>query len=231
MLKISPSDFAFLYEECKLCYYLKVKHGIYQPSIPMPGVFAAINTRLQTPLVGKDLQAFNKDLPEGKVVQQEGWVESKPVPGADVYIKGKYDLLVKRPDETYMLVDLKISQAGEDKIEKYRTQLSAYKFALEHPASGRSYKITKMGLLIVYPDKSQFVDGVAKVSFPPKWLEVPADDEGFINFAKKISKLLAGVAPSEGKDCKWCKYRHMGDEIAHKVNEETKVPIQEDIPF
>ena len=28
MYKLSPSDFAFLYEECKLRYYLKIKHGI-----------------------------------------------------------------------------------------------------------------------------------------------------------------------------------------------------------
>lgn len=26
--KLSPSDFAFLYEECKRCYYLKVIHNI-----------------------------------------------------------------------------------------------------------------------------------------------------------------------------------------------------------
>ncbi len=102
MYKLSPSDFAYLYEECKLCYCLKVKHGIYQPSMPMPGVFSAINTRLQGGLVGKDLQTLAKDLPEGKVVVQEGWVESRPVPGTNVYIKGKYDLLVKRPDGTHI---------------------------------------------------------------------------------------------------------------------------------
>src|SRR3989344_4360359 len=118
MYKLSPSDFAYLYEECKLCYWLKVKHGIYQPSMPMPGVFSAINTRLQGTLVGKDLQSLAKSLPEGKVVTQEGWVESSVVPGTDVYIKGKYDLLVKRPDKSYLLIDLKISQPDGDKIEK-----------------------------------------------------------------------------------------------------------------
>ena len=71
MYKLSPSDFAYLYEECKLCYCLKVKHGIYQPSMPMPGVFSAINTRLQGNLVGKNLQALSKDLPDGEVINQE----------------------------------------------------------------------------------------------------------------------------------------------------------------
>src|SRR5512146_2284203 len=123
LYKLSPSDFAYLYEECKLCYSLKVKYGIYQPSMPMPGVFSAINTRLQTTLVGHPLQSLSKDLPEGSVVNQEGWTESVAVPGTDVYVKGKYDLLVKRPDDTFMLVDLKISEANDNKVAKYKSQL------------------------------------------------------------------------------------------------------------
>ena len=67
MNKLSPSDFAYLYEECKLCYYLKIKHGIYQPSMPMPGVFSAINTRLQGNLVGKNLHTLSEKLPDGIV--------------------------------------------------------------------------------------------------------------------------------------------------------------------
>src|SRR3990170_5505491 len=175
MFKLSPSDFAYLYEECKLCYCLKVKHGIYQPSMPMPGVFSAINTLLQGNLVGKNLKELSPDLPEGKVIIQEGWVSSKIVPKTSVYIKGKYDLLVKNPDGTHSLVDLKISRPGEDKIEKYKTQLTAYKFALENPESGKALKLTKLGLLIFYPDSVSFEGNSAKLNFPPKWLEVPID--------------------------------------------------------
>lgn len=227
MFKLSPSDFAYLYEECKLCYYLKIKHGIYQPSMPMPGVFSAINTRLQGSLVGHDLRTLAKNLPEGKVVIQEGWVESKPVPGADVFIKGKYDLLVERPDGSHILIDLKISTADDSKIEKYKTQLNAYKFALENPASGKAYNISKLGLLIFYPDKVKFEDGNANFTFPPSWLEVSLDQKGFIEFAKDIDKLLSGEAPPESKNCKWCQYRHVGETLAHLKEE----PVQEDMPF
>ena len=152
MHKLSPSDFAYLFEECKLCYYLKIKHGIYQPSMPMPGVFSAINTRLQGTLVGRDLRTLSPDLPVGVVVNQEGWVESKVIPGTQVYIKGKYDLLVKRPDGTYILVDLKISTPDVGKIDKYKTQLAAYKFALGNPKYGKPIKLSKLGLLVFYPD-------------------------------------------------------------------------------
>lgn len=227
MYKLSPSDFAYLYEECKLCYYLKVKHGIYQPSMPMPGVFSAINTRLQGGLIGKELQTLAKDLPEGKVVVQEGWVESIAVPDTSVYIKGKYDLLVKRPDGSHLLVDLKISQPNEDKIDKYKTQLTAYKFALENPKGANPLKITKLGLLVFYPDKVSFDGKDAILHFPPKWMEVPIDEKGFFEFAKDIDKLLSGDAPSESKSCRWCQYRHTGETLAHIAEE----PVQEEIPF
>ena len=193
--------------------------------MPMPGVFSAINTRLQGTLVGKNLQSLSKDLPEGIVENQEGWVESKPVPGTNVFIKGKYDLLVRRPDNSYILVDLKISQPDVEKIDKYKTQLAAYQFAVENPARGKSVKLTKLGLLIFYPDTVSFDDGIARLDFPPKWLEVPIDQERFLSFAKEVDELLSGAMPEESKSCKWCKYRHAGDELTHHNSD------QKDIPF
>src|SRR5437016_2814906 len=99
--KLSPSDFAFLYGECKCCYYLKIKHGIQRPSLPFPAVFSALNTRLQGTLISKNLQELSPLLPSGIVESQEGFVESKTAPNTNVYIKGKYDLLVRQPDGTY----------------------------------------------------------------------------------------------------------------------------------
>jgi hypothetical protein len=227
MYKISPSDFAYLYEECKLCYCLKIKHGIYQPSMPMPGVFSAINTRIQGNLVGKNLRELSKDLPEGKVISQEGWVESKVIPNTDIYLKGKYDLLVEQPDKSYLVVDLKISQADESKIDKYKSQLFSYKYALENPRSGNPLTVTRLGLLIFYPDQVTISAGNVSLTFPPKWLEVPLDENGFLSFMKEIDELLKCPMPPESKSCKWCNYRHLGDELAHIATE----AIQEDIPF
>jgi hypothetical protein len=104
--KLSPSDFAYLYEECKLCYCLKVRHGISQPHMPMPGIFSSINSLIQGNLVGKNLKELSKELPDGTVVTQEGWVDSEVIPDTSVYIKGKYDLLVKNPDGTYKILSV-----------------------------------------------------------------------------------------------------------------------------
>lgn len=226
MYKLSPSDFAFLYEECKLCYYLKVKHNIRHPQMPFPGVFSTINTKLQTPLIGKDLKTISSSLPKGFVEKQEGFVESKKVPGTNVFIKGKYDLLVKKPDGTYILVDLKISKPDEDKIEKYKTQLGAYKFALENPVSGKVIKITQLALLIFYPDTVVFKKDSVKFEFPPIWMDIPVDDKGFLKFMKDIESLLSEPPPEEGEKCRWCEYRHKGEQISHiKANKKESIPF------
>lgn len=225
MYKLSPSDFAYLYEECKLCYCLKIKDGIYQPSMPMPGVFSALNTRIQGKLVGESLKTLSPDLPDGQVIKQEGYVDSVPVEGTDVFIKGKYDLLIKNTDGTHTLVDLKISQPQVDKIEKYKTQLAAYKFALENPKFGEAIKVSRTGLLIFYPDGVSFENGVAKIDFPPSWLEVSANEEEFLQFARSVDALLKGPLPEESINCKWCQYRHLGENIAHNEKEVTEIPF------
>ena len=229
MYKLSPSDFAYLWEDCKFCYWLKVKDGVYLPSMPMPGVFSAINTRLQGNMVGKNLKDLFKDLPNGEVVSQEGWVDSIVVPGTSVFIKGKYDLLVKNPEGDYTLVDLKISQPGEDKIEKYQTQLSAYKFALENPKEGKPFKISHLALLIFYPDQVFFNEGIVSLNFPHTWFEVPPNEKGFLKFIKEVDDLLKGSAPKESDTCKWCLYRKKFGPIAQTADAALKGA--EDIPF
>ena len=213
--KLSPSDFAYLYEECKCCYYLKIKHNIQRPQLPFPAIFSALNTRLQGTLIGKDLQELSPLLPKGLVESQEGFVESKLVPGTNIYIKGKYDLIVKQPDGTYLIVDFKISQPNEEKISKYQTQLQAYHYAFEHPEVGEPKKITKLGLIVMYPDRVKFAKGEAFLSFPPKWLEIEIKRDSFLKFLNEISKLLEGPTPPENPECKWCAYRHFGEKFAH----------------
>ena len=204
--KLSPSDFAYLYEECKRCFYLKVKENIPRPSTPFPGVFTTLNSMVQTKLIGKNLITLSQDLPDCTVINQEIFVESKTIPNTSCYIKGKYDLLGKNPDGTYTVVDLKISLPSEEKIEKYKTQLFSYKFALENPVSSTPIKITKMGLLIFYPEYVDFIDETSKVNFPPKWMEIPTDEKAFYNFIKEVDDLLEGPVPEMNPSCKFCEY-------------------------
>ncbi len=224
MYKLSPSDFAYLYDECKRCYWMKIHDKVMRPQLPFPGIFSAINTRLQGTLVGTELRSLSSDLPAGYVEKQEGFVESIPVPGTQLYLKGKYDLLVKKPDGTYLLIDFKLSQPHEDKIDKYKTQLYSYKFAMENPKYEKPIRITQMGLIIMYPDQVKFESGHATLTFPPKWLEIPQDEQAFMSFMKEVDTLIAGPIQPEGEDCQFCKYRHVNEHYEESLG-------KSDLPF
>lgn len=230
MYKLSPSDFAYLYEDCKLCYWLKVKQGIMPPPGIFPGVFSSMNTMIQGQMVGHYLSEFGKDSPRIKVIQQEGYVTSKTVPNTSVYISGKYDLLCENGDGTHTLVDLKISKPDVGKVEKYKTQLGAYKFALENPQSGESKKISKLALLIFYPEKAAYNARGAVIDFPAKWLEIPVDEMRFMSFIMEVDKLLSGDAPTESDTCNLCKYRHHGEIISHHIDNSIN-NTDEEVPF
>ena len=66
LYKLSPSDFKYLWEDCKHCYYRKVVHGVTLPSIGIPSIFNKMNSLAQDMAMGKKTTDFSKELPEGK---------------------------------------------------------------------------------------------------------------------------------------------------------------------
>ena len=51
--KLSPSDFAFLWEECRRCFYLKVVSDFKRPSTPMPKIFTTIDQLMKQRFAGR----------------------------------------------------------------------------------------------------------------------------------------------------------------------------------
>ena len=46
--KLSPSDFAFVWRECKRCFYLRVAKGFQRPRPIMPKIFTLIDAKMKT---------------------------------------------------------------------------------------------------------------------------------------------------------------------------------------
>ncbi len=209
MYKLSPSDFKYLYEECKHCYYKKVKNNITLPSIGMPGVFSKMNSLLQNAIIGMDLRDINSQLPAGKVEVKEGFLKSKPIPPAnDCYISGRFDIASELDDGTYAIIDFKITDPKEDKVSKFFAQLHAYKFALENPAAGTPKKVSKMGVIAISPEEISFPGDDVIFKAKPHWFEIKEDMDRFFAFISEVSAFLNGPVPPENPDnCKWCYYR------------------------
>lgn len=220
--KLSPSDFAYLYAECKFCYYQKVKLGVSH-SGPFPAMFGRINKLLQDSIMGMNLTDILPELPNGIITVQEGYMKSVVIPGTNVFLSGRFDILTKLTDGTYAIIDFKITSPDEEKmLKKYTSQLHAYKFALENPAEGEPIKISKMGAVSINPDEMKLVKGKVVFTTTPTWHPIEEDMESFHGFMKEISDVLNGDLPRASATCELCIYRSRF---------EPKEKITDDIPF
>lgn len=206
--KLSPSDFSYLWEDCKHCYYQKVKNGVSHSGV-FPSMFGRINGLLQNSIMQKNLRDIIPSLPSGIIEIQEGFIKSQPIPGVpDCFLQGRFDILTRLEDGTYCVIDFKITKPDDEKIQKYGTQLHAYKYALEYPANGKEpIKISQMGIVSVNPDAMELRNGKIVFTTTPTWHPVEENMEGFFAMIKDISNLLNGPLPTPSKECKLCKYR------------------------
>jgi len=224
LFKLSPSDFKYLWEDCKHCYHQKVVRGIYLPSIGMPGVFNKMTGMLQETIQGMSLKDIDSNLPSGIINAKETYLKSTPIPPTkDSFISGRLDVLSTLEDGTYGLIDFKITEQDEEKAKKFSRQLHAYKFALENPLQDAPRKVSKMGLIIVSPDSISFEDGQVVFKTKPTWFEIKEDMEGFYDFISEVSSLLNNPVPESTRTCKWCAYRDYFSTDSEDV--------QEEIPF
>jgi len=212
--KLSPSDFAFLYEGCKRCYYLKVVHGISQPSIPLPAIFTRMAALLENHYDGKHTKELHPDLGPGRVKYGEKYVQSNPIHlpshNATCFINGRFDIVVEFEDKTYGVIDFKTGKPNEEYLDLYKRQLHAYAYALENPAPGalKLSPVTKMGLLYFYPSKID-QESIEWLSYQAQihWEEIPKDEGWFLEFIDEVLGVLeSSQPPYPSPNCQWCGY-------------------------
>lgn len=220
--KLTPSDFAFLYNDCKRCFYRKVKLGIYPPRSPMASIFNTIDEAMKSAINSAD---FTESLPEmPKIEPLDGFADvyltsqafKAPEHDFGLYIFGKLDNLSKLSEgEGYAIIDYKATHPRPDHIDLYKPQLHAYRFCLEHPgidnrgvASPKFTPITRLGLLCFDASKFEIKKSknYAALFGDLKWLEVPIDDDWFMDYLGEISDLIAGDLPDCGDGCQYCRY-------------------------
>lgn len=212
--KLSPSDFAFLWEECKRCFYLKVALGFNRPFTPFPKIFTTIAGLEKGFFHEKTTDCIAPELPAGRVVHGEKWVRSKPIEFEDVpgscYINGRFDNVVEFEDGTFGVIDFKTAETKSGHVQLYSRQLHAYAHALENAERGflALTPITRLGLCCLEPHTMFSNDPDFGFSCRAVWLECPRDDSEFQNFMKEVLTLLDSPDPPGGSPtCPFCQYR------------------------
>jgi len=210
-IKISPSDLTYLYASCKRCFYLKYKHNLSQPKIPV-GINNTLDSLFKKSLINKSINEFIKiPSPQGSIIETGKTIKSASISRSgklDCYLEGKYDALIQFDDGTYGIVDFKASKYSPDKIETFKWQLMAYQYAFTHPYHGTVYPISKMGLLFIYPaDFQPFDNGNYHLPVEIHWDEVQYNEQEFLKFIYEVQDLLShDRVPARSVDCPYCKF-------------------------
>lgn len=218
--KLSPSDITFLYDGCKHCFVNKVKYGITRPSIPIPGIFSIIASLQKEYYSDKRTEDFCPELPPGKVLYGEKWIQSKQILFEGIesscHFKGRFDIVIELYVGTYVVADFKTGNPSEKKSEMYGRQLHSYAFALENPEEGALSlgPISKLGLLYFTPDKCERADITRQIlEGDMSCIEIERNDDNFLQFMKDVVILLDSESPLPDSDnCDWCRYRKLTGE-------------------
>jgi len=213
--KLSPSDFAFLWEECKRCFYLKTVMGFQRPRPIMPRIFHVIDSQMKVCFEQTRTEDIAVGIPGGVIAHGDEWVESNRITrkggSSTCYLRGKFDTVVRFDDGTYGVVDFKTSEAKANQVPRYARQLHAYAYALENPAPRKRglSPVTRLGLLVFEPARfSHDGDGKASLAGNLTWLEIPRDAAAFLQFIDDVLSVLERHAPPDGTpSCEWCQYR------------------------
>jgi hypothetical protein len=215
LIKLSPSDLTFLWDECPRCFYLKHIHRINRPAAPFPSIFGVIDRLMKAHYAGRPTSELSPSLAPGNVSVSEKWLESLPIslPGHTLscFLRGKFDALIHFDDGTHGIIDFKTSEPKPSQIPFYSRQLHAYAYALEHPAPGKLglSPISCLGLLVESPHAtlSATIDEIS-FNFVTTWLEVPLSRESFIEFIDQVLSLLELPEPPPASEkCAYCQYR------------------------
>jgi PD-(D/E)XK nuclease superfamily len=213
---LSPSDFAFLWDDCPRCFYLKVARNEERPRSPFPSVFGKIDRAMKCYYLGERAEDLAPGMPAGVVSWGDRWVKSAPlpVPGSSRprLIRGRVDVLVDCDDRSTGIVDFKTTVPKSDHLATYGRQLHAYAMALEHPSSGPAVEVSSLGLLCFLPELYEAEGAQAALCGRVQWIEVPRDDQAFVSFlGEVVSVLEAGNPPAPDPTCQWCRLRdHIG---------------------
>lgn len=213
--RLAPSDFAFLWEECRRCFWLKVVRGDGRPSMPFPGIFSKIDGRMKEHFEGQPTSAFGAAIPPGVFAHFGKKVESRTLnPRGEArgcFVRGSFDTVIAFDDGTFGVVDFKTSSPKSATVSLYARQLHAYAWALERPAPGalRLAPVSRLGLLVFEPDLfARHEEGRARLDGSLTWIEIPRDDAAFERFLGDVLQVLAlDEPPAPTPACAWCAFR------------------------
>lgn len=222
---ISPSQFAFLYHQCERCFW--ARHQTVTRVIAGEAVEVKVERPFENlPQIGRIYDGLMKSIfPEGtrldflgiagQVHSLDKKVCSRPIIDGDteIYVFGYYDMVVALDDETFGIVDFKLTVPREDRTWEYEDQLRSYAYAMENPDRNARVPISKAWLFIVTPTFATLLEDTRTVftTNPITVMPVDLDRDAYKALLQNVVDIvLSEETPPSDPDCGRCQdYQNM----------------------
>jgi hypothetical protein len=220
--KIAPTDLTFGYNECKRCFYNKVKGIWKKPYQPFPSVFSKIDACMRDCYHGVAFADIDRTLPPGVIDTTKQRLTSAPIPIAvdgvqhEIIFRGELDARVDMADQTTGITDFKTSEVKDQYVQLYARQLHACRDMLTYPSKGLPDVVSHLGLLCATPMQMTHTGEAATFNMKLTYVTIPIADDWWHAFLVEVIRLLEGPEPYSG-DCHWCKVQRLETSIHQAV--------------
>jgi len=204
----TPSEFAFEYAGCKRCYYEKKVNKI-KVSLPFPSIFSKLDRLQKEYYHNKSSKVLDTSVEEGIIKTDYSNMQNSKIlednKGRKFKLKGKIDAYIKHKN-SYSIIDFKVTNISEEKIDTYATQLLSYALMFEHPEKDNLYltPIDKLGIFCFEPEMMQDVNNSINFKMATKYYDIKRDDNKMIQIITDIIDLLESPVPARNTKCSIC---------------------------
>ena len=209
----SPSEFAFNYAGCTRCYYDQKVNKI-KVSLPFPSVFSKLDILQKNYYHNKPSAWISKNLEEGTIKTDYAKTQKSKIfedeKGRKYYLNGRIDAYVKHKD-FYSIIDFKVTDINQKKIDTYSTQLLAYALMFEYPGenSEKFTPVKNLGIFCFEPSDISKAEGKnCNIHMDTQWFEIPRDDKNLLAYITKVQDVIySKETPESGETCGICNFR------------------------
>jgi hypothetical protein len=207
---LSPSDFAFLWRDCRRCYWRKVVLGRPRPSGGLPGVFTTIDRLMKQWHADGGARRLAPNAPWSRLMGTDLRLQSRAITidglATGAVIDGRADAVVQWEDAAFGVIDYKTSGSGARAIGRYTEQLHGYAYAAERaaPRARTFVPVTRLALLVFEPTSFTDADDGVQLGGRLAWHEIPRDMPRFEGFLREVLTVLNGAEPAPREGCAFC---------------------------
>ena len=211
IFNFSPSEFAFGYERCKRCYYDQKVNNI-KVSLPFPPVFSKLDVLQKNFYHDKSSDLLGGKIAPGVIKTDYSKTQKSKIlednKGRKFQLKGRIDAYVKHKDN-FSIIDFKVTDIDEKKIDTYATQLLAYAIMFDQPDVGflKLNPIKDLGIFCFEPDTIVDHQNVPNFKMKTQFYLIERDDKKMFEFITMIIDMLEGKNPTSKEKCSICKVR------------------------